>query len=782
MSERTDPTLIGVNGAVPRGYEGFGGRVEERSSASRPWYPSPRRATPGSPNVVVILVDDMGFSDLSPFGGEIDTPAVSALAEDGYRLTNFHAAPLCSPSRAALLTGANPHRAGFGMVAHVDPGYPGYRELLPENLPTLAESFRAGGYATFMVGKWHLTHESLMHDGADRSSWPLQRGFDSYFGSMDGMTTLYHPHRLVHDNSPVTEPMADDDYLTDRLTDEALRMIDELRANEGDRPFFLYFAHHAVHGPVQSKAADIAKYADRYRGGWDRLRQERFERQRELGLFSPTAVLPDTAGERDSGAVPEWDSLTDEDRELFARHMAVYAAAVDGIDQSVARVVERLRELGEYENTIIVVTSDNGGTAEGGPRGTRSYFSQFLQVPVPEGWDRDVDRPLDELGGPRVHGHYPTGWARVSNTPFRAYKGSVLEGGVHTPLLLSWPAGLPREHADSGIRRSFAFISDIAPTVLELAGVTRPAERQGWRSVEIDGVSFAEQLRVPDAGTPRTDGQYLACMAERAFYTDRFKAVATSLPPGGSADPAAWQLYDLTADPTETRDISAQHPELVADLAERWREAAWHNTVFPLPDDGSFFAHVPSTTLAYSQPVAIRAGTPTLERWRSQRLTGARSFTAAARFAEAQIGEGVIVSHGDQGGGYLLYAEDGVLHLSYNAYGVMHREQASVDRAERIELSIEPTVELTATVRVSVDGRETLQLAGVPLLVGMAPFTGISVGFDGGGPVDWELHERRGPFAHSGSLRDVTYTPGERAAFDNEIIVAVEDRAARLID
>ncbi|MFV0253694.1 MAG: sulfatase-like hydrolase/transferase [Beutenbergiaceae bacterium] len=775
----TGPSLEGVAGAAPRGYESFGGTVATRSSQSTPWWPSPQRARPQAPNVVVVLVDDMGFSDVSPFGGEIDTPAVQALADEGYRLSNFHATPYCSPSRAALMTGVNPHRAGFGLVAHFDPGYPGYRMLLPENMPTLAESFRCGGYATFMVGKWHLTIESRMHDGADRSSWPLQRGFDRYFGSMDGCTTLYHPHRLVRDNSVVTEQFGDQEYLTDRLTDEALAMVDGLRGNDPSKPFFLYVAHHAVHGPVQSKPADIAKYRGMYDAGWHRLRTERFARQQADGLFPDQTPLPMSSPE-DTNGVPRWDDLDPEARELYARHMEVYAAAVDGVDQSLGRIVQRLKELGEYDNTIFVFTSDNGGTGEGGVEGTRSYFSQFAQpAGLPEDWITDVPRPLSQMGGPRVHGHYPRGWAHASNTPFRKYKSSVFEGGVHTPLVLSWPAGLPRGADDDGVRHGFAFISDIAPTLLELAGVGRPDSRGGLPTVPADGVSFAGLVRDRRAES-RHQGQYLAVMGQRAYYQGSWKAVAPQL---GERDDdlSQWQLYDLSSDPAESTDVAPEHPQVVAELAEQWRRAAWSNTVFPLDDDNSLVSQRPSTDLEFSQPVTLRPGMPTMERWRSQRLVSLRSFSVEARF-DPDPGHGVVFSHGDQGGGYLLYVIDGELRLSYNAYGAMHRVAAPAGSGREITVRFDALEDFAWRVTVARDGEQVAALDRVPMLVGQAPFTGISVGYDGGGPVDWELHEQHGSFPHSGSLTAVRYIPGAPAAYNQETIVAIDDISARLMD
>lgn len=774
------PDLHHAERTDPRGYEGFGGTVGPRSSQSTPWWPAPVRAPEKAPNVIVILIDDMGFSDVEPFGSEISTPAIQALADDGYRLTNFHVAPVCSPTRAALMTGCNPHRAGVGSVANMNPGYPGIRGALPQNMPTLAETFRDNGYATLMVGKWHLTPETEMHDGADRSTWPIQRGFDRYFGSLEGFTTMYHPHRLLRDNSPITEEFGDDDYLTERLTDEAIDMIDGVRTGGPDKPFFLYFAHNAVHGPVQATPDDTAAHEGRYAAGWDAMRAERFARQKELGLFAEDAEIS-PSGPQNTQGVPPWDVLDDETKALYARHMEVYAGAVSGIDRSVARLVAHLKEIGEYENTVIVFTSDNGGTSEGGVAGTRSYFSQFTFASgLPDDWVRDVPRPLDQIGGPRVHGHYPAGWAHVSNTPFRLYKGSVHEGGIHSPLIVSWPAGLPRSEGDAGVREDFAFVSDLAPTLEDLAGVTRPQTLRGAPTTDPDGSSFAAVL-APGAAARTREGQHVTFLGQRSYFEGRHKLVGMGWAREGDG-PAFWKLFDLAADPAEVHDIAVDHPDLVAELAEKWWQAAWHNTVFPLPDEPTMLATVPSTDLELEQPVRLRPGAPGLERVRSYKLIAMRSFTIDARF-DGSIGDGVIVAHGDQGGGYILFAEDGALHFSYNAYGDMHRVEIPVAGAvSTVALTFDARDEFRWAISASVDGTTMLLCDSVPMVMGMAPFTGISVGYDGGGPVDWDMHERHGWFRHTGGLRDVSYTPGPKAAYNDEIVVAVDEVSARLID
>lgn len=768
-----------------RGYEGFEGVVTEFASTSTPWYPHRSVARPGSPNVIVVLVDDLGFSDLGPFGGEIDTPHVDRIAQNGWVFTGYHTAPLCSPARAALLTGMNPHRAGFGMVAHVDPGYPGYTCELPENSATLAESLRAGGYATFMVGKWHLTGEARMHDGADRSSWPLQRGFDRYYGSMDGFTTQYHPHRLVQDNSVVDRAdYPDDFFLTDDLTDKALTMIDELRMNEREKPFFLYFAHTAVHGPLQAKSDDIEKYRDRYASGWDALREERYAKQRKLGIVKDTADLPNDRSAA-FGEIPKWDELTSDEQQLFARHMEVYAASVDSVDQSLGRIMARLEEFGEAENTIVIVASDNGGTAEGGLSGTRSYFAQFIAgLPLPADWVRDVPRDLGLIGGPRVHSHYPAGWARASNTPFRSFKGSLYEGGVHAPLIVSWP-GAPEGFDAPGLREQLVFVSDLAPTVLELVGLPRLSERAGVTTLEPDGVSAVPILRSRRA-EPVRYRQHFECSGSRALIEENWKLLSRCAPDsseGGAG--GTWELYDLSADPTETRDLAPDEPSTVAGLAEIWRSEAWHNTVFPLADDGSLFSGRPATELQFSEPVDLAPFRPPLERFRASRLTVLRSFEIEIELSADETASGVIVAHGDQGGGYLLAFEHGAPLISYNAYGTMHRVRGKTLEPGRRKLSMRFDEEdgLRWSIRLELDGEQIVELAEVPMLLGMAPFTGISVGYDYGGPVDWEIHEAHGSYRFTGGeIHRLRYVPGRRSQYDTTVIHAINTAARAFTD
>lgn len=758
-------------------YSKFAGRIGEFTSQSVSWWPSPPAPPQDAPNVIIVLVDDLGYSDLGPYGSEIPTPNIDEMANEGWLYTNYRTAPLCSPARASLMTGLNPHRAGFGFVAHADPGYPGYTCEIPANAPTLAESLKRGGYATFMVGKWHLTPESQLHDGAERTNWPLQRGFDRYFGSMDGFTSQHHPHRLVRDNSVIEREGFDKGYfLTDELTEEAIRMIDELRVNDAEKPFFLYFSHTSVHGPIQAKAADIARFRRRYESGWNRIRSERFESQKRLGIVSPDADL------QQDDDVSDWDQLDPSDQELFGRHMEAYAAAVSEVDESLGKLRSYLSSRGELDNTLIVLTSDNGGSAEGGLSGTRSYFAQFaITTSLPDGWVRDVPISPEEIGGPRTFNQYPRGWAQVSNTPFREFKMSTYEGGVHAPLIVSWP-NAPVEVR--GLRDQFVFVSDLAPTILDLVGVPPLEERGGIPAEATDGGSVRKTFE--DAAAPGRTLQYFECVGRRALIEWPWKLVSLTPPvPSEGADGGHWELYDLEKDPTESRDLAKEYPKHTTRLKRRWLEEAWRNAVFPLDDDGTMRSVRPATERMLSEPVVVPPFRPPLERYRSAQLTVLRSFTVEIDVEIAEGAHGALVAHGDQGGGYLFAVDQGAPLIAYNAYGEMHRSRGAVLQrgVHRLLLRFDELPELRWRVCVTSGNDVVVQLDSVPMLLGMAPFTGISVGYDYGGPVDWDLYEQYDTNRFGGgTIHQVRYVPGPASAVDSSVLMEVDRAVQQLID
>ena len=753
-------------------YDDFQGTVGKTFAASEPWWPERPAAPDGAPNVVVMLVDDLGYADLGCFGSEIETPHVDATAEAGIRFANFHSTPMCSPTRAALMTGRNAHAVGVGFVAHIDPGFPGYSSELPKNQPSMAEVLRANGYATFMVGKWHLAKEQDMSEAGDRHSWPLQRGFDQYYGFLEALTNFHHPHRLYEGNSVVTaESFPDDYYLTDDLTDRAVRMIRESKVADPHKPFFLYYSHGAVHAPLHAKAADIAKHRGRYDTGWDELRAARFARQKDLGVVPQDTVLPPRNSEPGEDVVA-WSELTDDEKALYPRYMEIYAAMVQTVDESLGRIRAVLEELGELDNTLILITSDNGASREGKASGTTAYFrdggSQTREVDsavIKESLAR-----IDDIGGPTTWPHYPRGWAMACNTPFRLYKVSTVAGGHQVPMVLSWPAGLPTRHEPA--RWQYSHVIDVLPTLIDLIGLTPLDSRDGRRADPFDGVSLQSVIEDPMASTAHSK-QHYECMGNRALYRDGWEALTVHQALTPFSDDR-WQLYHTAEDPTQTRDLALELPERVTELVKLWEEEAWANQVYPL-DEGTRLKYLyrPKSQASFAERLRIPRGTPTLERWRSSRLIAGRSFDIVVDWAHKPGAEGVLVAHGGQESGYLLYVENSRLTFAHNNCGVLR----SVD-TELATTSSEVRVRVSApggaiwNVEVMVDQEVRCELKGLRQFAGFLPFNGIDVGRDCRSPVDWELGQRRGTFRYTGPLSAVTYIPGYLAP----------DAAQKLID
>jgi len=722
----------------------FEGRIGRTVAGSTPYWP-PRADARGKPNVVVVLVDDLGFGDLGCFGSEIATPHVDALAARGLRYTNFHVTPMCSPTRAALLTGLNPHAVGVGHVAHSDPGFPGYTMELADNVVTLAEVLRGAGYSTFMSGKWHLAKDSDCSDAGPRHSWPCQRGFDRYYGFLDGFTNLHHPHRLIQDNTALEiDEYPPGYYLTDDLTDRAIEMVRSSKAADPSKPFFLYLAHGAVHAPLLAKADDIARYDGRYAEGWDRLRQERYERQLATGVLEPGTALPPRNSERGHEVQP-WDALSPDLQRLFARYMEVYAAMVDNVDQQLGRLMTALDEMGELDNTLVLFTSDNGASREGEAEGTTAYYQHLLGTTDTAA---DLAR-LDEIGGPTTTPHYPRGWAMASGTPYRLYKISTHAGGHSVPMVLAGPG------VSAGMRRQYAHVTDVLPTLLDLVGVERPSHRHGVELQPVAGASLRPTIDSEHVPSPHPE-QHYEMVGNRGYYRDGWEVVTDHRPLSPFSDDE-WQLYDLVADPTETTDLATAHPAKVLELSAAWEEAARANQVYPL-DEGSGvkFLQRPPHSEVFSEPVTVYPGTPTLERWRSQQLVANRSFTVTVRLAS--VGEGVLVAHGDQGGGYSLALADGRV--------VFHHNDGR-GRLRSLEGPAGLLVEAVFTapgggvwsVSLRVDGTEVAKEDGFTILFPMAPFQGIDVGVDRKSPVVWG----RGPARYTGGIASVTFTPGDLA-------------------
>ena len=764
MNDATGSSGTNSSGDDPLApYAAFGGTVGRVFATSEPSWPPPPERREGAPNIIVMMCDDLGFADLACYGSEIPTPNIDGLATGGVQYTDYHSAPMCSPTRAALLTGLEPHRAGMGHVAHSDPGFPGYAMELTTLAPTMAELLRGAGYQTLMVGKWHLTKDSAQNDAGDRSSWPCQRGFDRYYGFLDGFTNLHQPHRMISDNHAVdVEEYPEGYFLTDDLTDRAISMIRESKASDPDKPFFLYHSHGAVHAPLHAKPDDIARHDGRYGEGWDVVRERRHRRQLELGVIPPGTELAPRNPE-DGDEVAAWDDLDADRRRLFSKYMSVYAAMVDNIDQNVGRLRSALEAMGEWDNTLFVFTSDNGGSREGEREGTSAYFRtlHYERTGAEQPLEEDLSR-IDQMGGPTTMPHYPRGWAMVSNTPFRLYKINAHRGGHSVPFVVSWPdGGVPRGE----LRRQFIHVTDILPTVLELTGVERPATWRGQPVLPLAGEDVGATLLDPDADG-RSRDVVIENEGHRGYRRDGWEAVTRHAPRTSFSD-EAWELFDMASDPSQIHDLALEHPELLAELQQAWDDSAWANQIFPL-DEGTGYRYLmrPPWTERYSEPVVFQPGTPSIDRWRSQRLILWRDVTITASVTLVPGDRGVLVAHGDQGGGYSLYLDDtGELVAAHNGYGLEREVRGPVvpPGEHDLELRITCPGKDRWDLALAVDGEEVAAGTDFRLLMAMAPFQGIDVGIDRRSPVSWSVHQRHGTFTFTGELHSVAYLPGAPA-------------------
>ncbi|MCY4135584.1 MAG: arylsulfatase [bacterium] len=755
-------------------YPGFGGKIGKIISTSESWWPPRPTPAPEAPNIVIVLADDLGYSDLGCYGSEIATPAIDALADRGVRYTNFHVTPLCSPTRAALLTGLNAHAAGMGFTANTDPGFPGYASELPRNQSSLAEILSAHGYATMAVGKWHLCREADLSIAGDTHSWPLQRGFDQFYGFLEALTDFHFPHQLFEGNNPVhIDQYPEGYYLTDDLTDRACRMIREVKTTDPDKPLFLYYAHGAVHAPLHAKAEDIARHRGNYDKGWDQLREERLARQKELGVVPSDAELPPRNPEPNE-EVRAWDSYAEPDRRVMARYMEVYAAMVESVDESVARISAELEALGQLDNTIFIFTSDNGASREGRAQGSTSYFSHSGTgaKPSPDVSEFEIEAlEADEIGGPTTWPHYPRGWAMACNTPFRLYKITAHRGGHSVPFVVSWPARLSGIGGE--LRHQYTHITDLLPTLAEMLDLEVPTQRNGQDSADLNGVSFADSLDDPDAPSDHTE-QYIECIGHRGFYRDGWStAVFHEFQTPFSAD--RWELFNLEEDFNERFDLADAEPEKLAEMVEGWEEAAWRNQVFPLDDHAGLFRIVkPPEHEKLTRVLRILPGSPTVERVRSARIIANGNFTITVDLHHSPDDQGVLVAHGSQAAGYVLYIEDNALHFEVNSGGhyLIADPMDLPGECRQIEADVQAPGGRIWNVTVSADGKEGMTLTDIPQMFGFLPWQGIDAGINRRSPVSWQLYQRHGAFPYTGTLHHVTYTPGPPAPDTDEVRLA----------
>lgn len=748
-------------------YEPFEGAIARTQAESTPWWPTPPHPGDAAPNVVVILIDDLGFSQFGCFGSDIETPNIDRLAAGGLRYTNFHVTPLCSPTRAALLTGRNHHSVGVRSVSNFNSGYPHMRGHISNHATTVAEVLRDEGYATFAVGKWHLCAMENASAAGPYDQWPCQRGFDRFYGFMEGETDQFHPE-LVYDNHAVEPPAGPDEgyHLSEDLVDHAIGFVHDTKSIRPDRPFFLYLAFGATHAPHQAPPDYLEKYRGRYDAGWDVAREQWFARQIEQGLLpAETELAPRNPG------VEAWDELPDNQRRLASRMQEAFAAFLDHTDAQIGRVVDTLEALGELDNTMIVLLSDNGASQEGGPFGVMhemKFFNFLLETP-----DEAVRR-LDDIGGPHSHANYPWGWAQAGNTPFKWYKQNTHEGGVHVPLIVHWPAAID----DAGGRRDqFHHVNDIVPTIYEALGVTAPDLYRGREQMPITGTSMRYSFDDAEAPTAKAV-QYYEMMGHRGIYADGWKAV-TRHQAGTSFDDDDWELYHLDADRSECNDLAAEMPEKVAELVALWWREAEANGVLPLDDRtielfGARFRdhspHPPSRHYTYYPPMTPLPG-------QVAAALGGRSWDLLATIDRPAGAGGVLYATGTGNSGFSLFVQDDHLVFDYNCFAEHH-----------VVVSGEPVPGGASVVGVRFrrdaegdGGRATLVIDGAssgevsfPFAMRMISSVGPSVGYDHGSPVSEHYHDA---FPFEGRLERVDITLVKPGATDAAEDAATDERS-----
>ncbi|MGH9026664.1 MAG: arylsulfatase, partial [Acidimicrobiia bacterium] len=526
-----------------------------------PAFPYNPKPPAGAPNVVLVVLDDLGFAQLGCFGSDLATPTIDRLASGGLRYQRFHVTSLCSPTRACLLTGRNHHSVGMGFLTDIPTGFPGYNGRIPKSAGTMPRVLRDAGYSTFAVGKWHLTPRWEEHAAGPFDRWPLGLGFERYYGFLAGDTNQWAPE-LVSDNGFIEPPRtpAEGYHLTEDLADRAIRLLRDQRHATPRKPFFLYFASGATHAPHHAPREWIEPYRGRFDGGWDVWRRQAFERQLATGVV-PGGTTPT---ERPPW-VDEWSSLGADERRVFARMMEVFAGFLTHTDAQIGRLVSELEASGDLDNTLFLLCSDNGASAEGGPHG--SFNEHRFTHNQLDDFD-ETAKLIDELGGFRAYNHYPWGWAWAGNTPFRLWKRYSWLGGVRTPLVVHWPARIPEGGA---VRSQFCHAVDVMPTVLDATGVAVPEQIDGAAQQPMAGASLTKSFEAADAPEPRST-QYFEMIGSRAIYHEGWKATTDHVGNqitverdrmGGHHDFDAdrWSLFDLTTDFSEAHDVADEHPE-----------------------------------------------------------------------------------------------------------------------------------------------------------------------------------------------------------------------------
>jgi len=690
-------------------FEGVIGRDWREST---PWWPPEPTAPPDAPNVLLIVLDDVGYAQLGCYGSDISTPTIDALAADGVRLANFHTTALCSPTRACLLTGRNHHRNGMARVADLAVGYPGYWGMIPRENGFLPEILRGHGYATYAVGKWHLTPEDEVNMAGSRASWPLGRGFDRWYGFHGGETHQFAP-ALYHDNHAVLAPGTYEDgyHLSADLADRAIEFVSDLRAVDDEQPFFCYLATGACHSPHHAHPEWIARYRGHFDGGWDQWRQATFARQLDSGLLpAGTELTPRPHW------VPAWDTLDAQDQAVAARFMECFAAYLSFTDAQIGRVLDYLAESGDLERTLVIVCSDNGASSEGGARGSINDARPYNGASTGR---RELRERIDELGGPTTHNNYPWGWTMAGNTPFKRWKREVHEGGVADPCIVRLPNSRRDTRTAGGVRHQFAHAIDILPTVLEIVGIDAPDVIDAVAQSPIDGTSFLYAVHDRDAPT-RHLTQYFEMLGSRAIYHDGWKAVTfhalgniydDGLDADAPFDDDVWELYHVAEDLSETHDRADQEPDLLARMVELWWDEARRNDVLPLDNRplNAILNPRPRRRGSRRRYVYKPFGAPVPEPSAVHVPNREHTITAEVEIGDDVVADGVLLAMGSALGGFSLYLREGRLRYVHNLYAkerhVVESSEVIAPGVHQLVYSFTKTKGFAGTGRLQVDGR-----------------------------------------------------------------------------
>ncbi len=721
----------------------FKGKIGRTVNDSEPWWPAPKRLDDGSPNVVVILLDDTGFSHFGCYGSSIDTPNIDKLAAGGLRYTNFHTTALCSPTRACLLTGRNHHAVGMRAISNMNSGFPNLRGSISKNAATLGEILQEEGYLTFMSGKWHLTQMEEASMAGPFDNWPLKRGFDRFYGFMQGETDQFYPE-LTYDNHPIDPPYGPEEgyHVSEDLVDHSIGFIRDLKSVRPNKPFFLYLAFGATHAPHQSPPEYLRKYRGKFDAGWDITREELYKRQLAMGVIPPgTDLAP-----RNNG-VKAWDELSENGKRFACRLQEAFAAFLDHIDHQIGRLVSFLEEIEEKENTLIVLLSDNGASQEGGHAGIMEEMKYF------NGRSEDIDAiqdRLDDIGGPNSHSNYPWGWAQVGNTPLKWYKQNTHGGGIRDPLIMHWPKKIKDK---GGIRNQFHHVTDITPTILELLEIEPAPSYKGYDQMVISGTSMAYTFDGLEEKT-RKHTQYFEMFGHRGIVHDGWKAV-THHTKGQPFNIKEWELYHLDEDFSECHDLASEKPEKLRELVDLWWVEAGRYDVLPLDDrnielfrgarqPGSVHA---SRHYVYYPPISHLPASV-------GPLSASRSWIIDAEIERANdTDNGVLVAVGTMNGGLTFYIKDSHLVFDFNMFmdHQVVRSDITVPTGKSTVRAHFQRHKRKGTLTLSINGKECGSIP-IPYLLYIISSTGMDIGQDSLSPV---TNDYEGPFKFSGIIHRV---------------------------